>query len=112
VSNPGDTDWFDLAGLEFGLDTPALAAIGQRSDRFIALWVWHRTGLYSMENAPVPARGTLIVDDVPAGEWTVTWWDTRKGAPAGPAGKISHPGGALRLPTPPIARHAAVVLIR
>lgn len=110
VRNPGNTDWVDLAAIDLGLDTAVLAAIGKRSDSFIALWVWHRTNLYATGTL-VPATGTLVVDDVPAGTWKITWWDTTKGIPA-PATTTVHPGGPLRLPTPPITRHAAVVLTR
>jgi hypothetical protein len=49
------------------------------------------------------------LEGVPAGSWKVTWWDTLKGAPMA-SQVVAHPGGMLRLPTPPIARHAAVVL--
>ena len=58
-----------------------------------------------------PDAGTPLLKDVPAGIWHVTWWDTLKGIPAAPV-TIAHPGGLLRLPTPPIDRHAAVVLTR
>ncbi|MDI1247467.1 MAG: hypothetical protein PSV13_01165, partial [Lacunisphaera sp.] len=108
--NPGNTDWVDLAAIDLGLDTSVLAAIGKRHESFIALWVWHRTNLYSAGTL-VPTTGTLVVDDVPAGTWKITWWDTAKGIPA-PSSTITHPGGPLRLATPPITRHAAVVLTR
>jgi hypothetical protein len=52
-----------------------------------------------------------VLEDVPAGTWHATWWDSLKGVPAAPV-PIRHPGGTLRLPTPPISRHAAVTLTR
>jgi len=52
-----------------------------------------------------------LIDDVPPGIWEVIWWDTIEGI-AGPPTTLSHPGGVLRIPTPPISRHAAVVLTR
>lgn len=110
LENTGATDWVQVSEIDLDATVPALAAIGRRNDRFIAAWVRHRTNLYSL--APqAPASGTLAIEDVPAGTWTVAWWDTAQGKPA-PAITITHPGGTLRLPTPPITRHAAVVLTR
>ena len=110
VENPGSRDWFDLSAIDLGLETPALAAIGQRADGFLAVWVWHRPGVFALRS-PAALAGTILIKDVPAGRWQVTWWDTLKGVPAAPT-VIEHPGGLLRLPTPLIARHAAVVLTR
>jgi hypothetical protein len=110
VENPGGPDWFDLAGIDLGLDTSVLAAVGKCSSDFLVLWVWHRTGVFALD-PPAAVSGTVVLDEVPAGIWHVTWWDTLKGVPATPA-TIDHPGGRLRLGTPPISRHAAVVLTR
>jgi hypothetical protein len=110
VENPGVPDWFDLRGIDLGLDTSVLAAVGRRGRDFMTLWVWHRTGVFAL-NPPAPVTGTLLLEDVPAGTWQVTWWDTLKGIPAAPIA-IEHSGGLLRLPVPPINRHAAVVLTR
>jgi len=110
VENPGSPDWFDLSGMDLGVETPVLAAVGQRRADFFALWVWHRTGVFALQPG-VPVTGTILIEDVPAGRWHVTWWDTLKGVPAAPF-TIEHQGGLLRLVTPPIARHAAVVLTR
>lgn len=110
LENSGVADWVQVSETDLGVTAPVLAALGRRNDRFIALWVRHRTNIYSL--APEPAvPGTLLIDDVPAGTWTVTWWDTAKGTPA-PAITLPHAGGRLRLSTPPISRHAAVVLVR
>lgn len=108
--NTGASDWVQVAETDLGIDAPALAAIGRRADRFIALWVRHRTNLFSLAPEP-PANGTLVLDNVLAGTWSVVWWDTAKGTPA-PATTLQHAGGTLRLPTLPILRHAAVVLTR
>ena len=109
VENPAD-GWVALPELDLGLDTSELAAIGQRNDTFVALWLWRRAQLYALAPPP-PVAGTLVLDAVPAGTWHVTWWDTTTGQPAAPV-TLDHPGGALRLPVPPISRHAAVVLTR
>jgi hypothetical protein len=108
VRNRGNGDWVDLAALDLGLDTAVLAAIGQRNDTFIAAWVWHRTNLYAMDPL-APATGTVVIDDVPAGTWQITWWDTAQGTAGSPT-TVTHPGGVLRISTPAITRHAAVVL--
>jgi hypothetical protein len=110
VENSGNADWFDLAELDLGLDAPALAAIGQRNAAFVALWLWHRAGIFAVP--PVKAAtATLVIEELSAGSWQVVWWDTLKGI-SSPPRTIKHPGGALRLPTPAIDRHAAVVLTR
>ncbi|HET7536571.1 MAG TPA: hypothetical protein VFJ90_08970, partial [Candidatus Didemnitutus sp.] len=108
VENPAGPDWFELAHLVFDLDVPALASIGQRNDSFIALWLWDRANVFSLEQ-PATITGKVEIGDVPAGRWEVVWWDTLKGVPSAPVA-IEHAGGTLSLPTPPIVRHAAVVL--
>jgi hypothetical protein len=110
VENSGSPGWFDLSRIDLGLDVPVLAATGQRGDDFIALWVWNRNGVFSPETT-VAAQGTLLLDGVPPGTWQVTWWDSIAGTPGKPV-TIVHAGGVLRVPTPPISRHAAVVLTR
>jgi Cellulase (glycosyl hydrolase family 5) len=110
VENPGGPDWFELTGIETSLRIPVLAAVGKRGADFLAAWVWHREGVYAVK-APAAISGTLLLEDVPAGSWQVTWWDALKGVPLAPQ-KIEHAGGLLRLPTPAIDRHAAVVLTR
>jgi hypothetical protein len=101
-------DWVGISAIDTGLDTAALAVIGRRNDRFIEAWVWNRPNLYALSPS-APTSGTVDLEGVPAGSWKVTWWDTLKGAPMA-SQVVAHPGGMLRLPTPPIARHAAVVL--
>jgi hypothetical protein len=110
VENPGAPGWFDLARIDTGLSIPVLAATGQRGDDFLAVWVWHRNGVFSPRATP-SIKGTLLIDDVPPGTWRATWWNTLDGTPGQPA-IFAHKGGILHLPTPPISRHAAVVLTR
>lgn len=110
VENPGGADWFELSRLTFDLDVPVLAAIGQRSEDFIALWIWHQANVYSLGATP-PANGSVMIESVPAGRWQIVWWDSFKGEAASPI-VVDHAGGMLKLSTPPISRHAAVVLTR
>jgi hypothetical protein len=110
VENPGAPAWFELAGLDFGVDVPVIAAVGRRGPDFIAIWLWHRNGVFALE-PPAAVAGSLRIEDVPAGTWRVIWWDSVKGLPA-PAARLVHPGGRLELPVPPLNRHAAVVLSR
>ena len=110
VDNPGGLDWVGVSAIDLGLDVAVLGAIGQRSDNFITLWVWHRTNLYAPEPL-TPAEGVLQVDDVPAGSWRIAWWDTKKGTAAPPV-VVAHAGGRLSVPVPALRRHAAVVLTR
>ncbi|HEY4988348.1 MAG TPA: cellulase family glycosylhydrolase [Opitutaceae bacterium] len=109
LENPGP-DWIGISAIDLGLDGPALGLIGRRNDRFIEAWVWNKPNLHAVQTYPA-VSGTVDLDNVPAGSWKVTWWDTLKGAPS--ASKVvAHPGGMLKLETPPILRHAAVVLTR
>ncbi len=110
VENPGGPDWIEMPAIDLGLDIPALAAIGRRDEGFLALWLWRRDALYAVEN-PAPIAGTLVLEDVAAGTWSITWWDTKVGQ-AGESTTVQHGGGALRVPTPSVARHTAVVLVR
>lgn len=107
VQNPGP-DWVGVSEIDTGLQEPALALIGRRNARFIEAWVWNRPNLYAL-NPAAPVSGTAILENVPAGTWRVTWWDAVKGAPSSST-VLAHPGGTLRLPTPPISRYAAVAL--
>ncbi len=108
VRSTGRSAWVELAGLELrGLDAPVLGAAGLRAENLLAVWVWNRRDVYQPETRP--ARGTVSLESVPAGEWRITWWDTLKGEP-GPSTRRRHPGGTMRLDTPAVARHAAVVL--
>jgi hypothetical protein len=110
VENPMGPGWFELTGIDLDLEVSVLATVGQRRDDFIALWVWHRTNVYSLQPTAAVA-GNVMLEAVPAGRWQVTWWDTFKGVPSTPS-TIEHAGGTLLLPTPPIVRHAAVVLTK
>lgn len=110
VQNPGAPGWFGLGSVEFGNDIPALAAIGRRSSNFVAVWLWHRDGVFTLGATPA-VTAKLELDDVPAGTWKVVWWNTLLGI-AEPSRTLRHPGGRLELPTPAISRHAAVVLTR
>jgi hypothetical protein len=109
LSNPGP-DWVGISAIDLGTDIPALALVGRRNDRFIEAWIWNRPNLYLASTYP-PVAGTADIDDVPAGKWKVTWWDTLKGVHS-ESKVVVHPGGMLKLETPPIVRHAAVVLVR
>jgi hypothetical protein len=109
VENPGP-EWVEVPEIDLGMETSALAMIGRRNERFIEAWVWHRQNLYA-PNPSAAVAGTVDLDNVPAGAWKVTWWDTAKGQPA-TSKRIEHPGGMMRLSTPPISRDAAVALTR
>ncbi len=85
-----------------------LSLIGRRNSRFMAAWIWNQPNLYSLAPS-APVAGVAELEDIPAGTWKVTWWDTSTGLPSSSM-VIEHSGGLLKLPTPPISRHAAVIL--
>jgi hypothetical protein len=109
LENPGP-DWIGVSAVDLGMDTSALGLIGRRNDHFIEAWIWNKPNLYL--GVPYPAvTGTVHLDNVPAGSWKVTWWDTQKGVASESKG-VTHPGGMLLLETPGIVRDAALVLTR
>ncbi|MBK8475221.1 MAG: hypothetical protein IPL39_02625 [Opitutaceae bacterium] len=108
LENPQGEDWFEFAGLDTGLTVSPLASVGRRAPDRVCLWLWHREGIYSKAGA-APVSGSVVLEALPAGKWSVIWWDLAKGEPATPL-EIEHAGGTLRLPTPPIGRHAAASL--
>lgn len=89
---------------------PVLSAVGKRDDRFLMVYLWHRTGVHTARIVP-PEHGTLVIPDLPAGTWRVTWWAMEHGGPS-EVRSLRHPGGEARIPTPPISRHAALALER
>ena len=89
---------------------PALAAAGRRSDDAVILYLWHRANIFSSApDAHSAAQGTAIIEKLPPGEWSVTWWNMREGG-AESRETIAHGGGNLPLKTPRILRHAAVIM--
>ena len=111
LENIGGLDWVEFGSLDFGVEIPVVAAVGKRAADFAALWVWRRDGVFA-EKTPRPVNDAVVtLDDVIFGEWKVTWWDSLKGVPA-ETKIITHAGGALRLPVPPISRHVALILER
>jgi hypothetical protein len=73
------------------------------------IWVWNRPGLVTADSAPVVGR--VLVPALPAGAWTLTWWNSATGQ-AGEPQPIAHHGGDLTLATPAIAQDAVAVLER
>lgn len=93
-----------------GEEVTALAAIGRRSATVAMVYLWHREGV--MAAAPTAsASGEVVLDAVDAGRWRILWWDMERGVPA-QVEERAHAGGALRVATPEIARHAAVLIER
>jgi hypothetical protein len=110
IRNTGGKDWIDFDKIEFDVPAPILAAAGKRDENFIALWLWNQRGVFAAQT-PRTVSGTLIIDDVPGGQWKVTWWNTETGTETD-SSVIEHRGGPLQLKSPQISRHAAVVLTR
>ncbi len=103
-------DTFRLRQIDLDQTVPALSAAGRRSDQFVMVYLWHRLGVNAA--APVAsASGHLVIENLPAGSWTVVWWEMEQGVPRALAPR-QHPGGDAKLPTPPVSRHAAVMLER
>ena len=113
LENPTGPDWIDLAGLDLGIDVPALVAIARHANDRSILWVRHRNQLLSpaADEDLTATSATVQLEDYPAGTWLVTWWDPASGQTIGST-SIDHDGGTLSLDTPAINRHAAAWLER
>ncbi|WP_221030252.1 cellulase family glycosylhydrolase [Actomonas aquatica] len=113
IENPTGPDWIDLGDLNLGLPVPALTAVARRSPTRAVVWVHHRDNLLSpaADDELQPTAATVHVDDLPAGDWRISWWDPEAGR-VSDEHTVRHPGGALALPTPAILRHAAAWLVR
>jgi hypothetical protein len=103
-------DWVGISSIDTGVSEPVLSLIGRRSDRFIMAWVWSRSHLYAVGPA-APVAGTVDLESVPAGTWKITWWDTQRGLPF-ESKSVTHPGGMLKIETPPVVRHLGLILVR
>lgn len=113
IENPTGPDWIDLAGLDFGIETPALAATARRGYGRIVLWVRHRTNLLSpaSDEDLIPTSASIQIPDLAVGSWEVTWWEIGQGQPQS-SQTFDHSGGPLSLPTPDVLRHTAAWLER
>jgi hypothetical protein len=110
IENPGDHGSFDIRRFGADVEVPVLACIGRRNENFVMAWVWNREGVYKVDAASAET-GTVVIENLPAGRWTATWWNSVTGEALAPT-TLAHPGGVLRLPTPAISRHAALILER
>lgn len=110
VRNATGPAWFHFDRLDTGFDVPVIAAAGKRNDDFIALWIWNREGVFATEPV-IASAATLVLNDVPPGSWRIAWWDTDRGVSVS-NDRLEHDGGRLRLDTPAVDRHTAVVMTR
>lgn len=75
--DPG-LDWVNLGNLTFNPYAPMLGAYQLANTNFAALWIWHRTNIYST-NATITINGTLPLAGLQPGSYAGTWWDTFAG---------------------------------
>jgi hypothetical protein len=113
LENPSGPDWVDLAGLNLGIQVPALLATAKHGRDRTALWVRHRANLMSpdADEDLTGTTATVQMPDFPAGTWRLTWWDPTAGRTFS-SHELNHEGGTLSLDTPTITRHAAAWLER
>ncbi|GAB5561180.1 MAG: hypothetical protein SynsKO_28270 [Synoicihabitans sp.] len=113
LENPYGPDWVDLGGIDLGIEVPALVAVARHGTGRSILWVRHRNQLLSAaaDEDLSKTTGTVQLEDYPAGNWQITWWDSAKGGVTHQE-IIGHSGGTLSLKTPAIARHVAAWIER
>ena len=101
-------DTIRLREIDMDDNVSALAGVGKRSPDLMVVYLWHRTQVHSAVPGD-PASGFILIDDVSAGDWRVSWWDM-EGRTLLEEDGISCPGGLLQLSTPNVTRHTAVIL--
>lgn len=110
LENVGGSDAVMFEAIDFAATRPIITAVGRRNASAILLWAWNRKGVMSL-TPPAPSSGTVTLEDLSAGKWTIMWWDGSSGTEL-KRETIEHQGGSFRLPTPPISRHAVAWLKR
>ncbi len=110
LENVGSFGPLYLNQTRLGYDVPRLAATATGNADFLLAWIWNRDGVFSVEEGS-SAAATIHLDDLPAGVWRCTWWNTFTGV-ALVRETHRHGGGRLSLGTPPVPRHCAVSLER
>ena len=107
VSNTG-ADWVVVRRITLDPYAPALAAIGKATRECAALWVYRRgSGATS-----APISGKLRLAGMSPGRYVAAWWDSVAGGKLGSRSITAGSDGRLAVPTPPIARDAAVFVER
>ena len=83
-------------------------------DRGQLIQVFQNLIINAMQAMTEPSKGTtatIQLEDFPAGDWQLTWWDPAAGRSSN-ADKLTNRGGTLQIDTPTITRHAAAWLER
>jgi hypothetical protein len=110
IENTSKGDWFEFGSLDTGAETSVLSTMGKRNADFIALWVFHRNGVFSVADV-APVKGTIVIEGVEPGNWHIDWLDSVTGRRLSSA-VIKHAGGVLPVSTPTISRHGVLTLTR
>ncbi|NLH98353.1 MAG: DUF5060 domain-containing protein [Chthonomonadales bacterium] len=99
IENAG-ADWIVLSGITLDPYAPAIGVLGKTRADYGVLWLHGRT-----EKA---TAGKLSVAGMQAGEYDVSWFDTRKGVVTKRDRVTVRPKAALELTTPPVEPDVAV----
>lgn len=108
----GRVGTFRLGTLDLTGTQPALAACGMRTadSQTVLIYVWNRSNVFSEDKGrSSEVSGEVLVENLREGPWRATWWNMSEGGAAS-IDSLSHGGGTLRLRTPRVGRHAAVIL--
>ncbi len=93
----------------------ALRVVGLVGETRGLVWIHcrrYRWDTTAQDNDAQPVTGATLRLRLPAGDWTVAWWDTQAGKPTAASVHEVTPDGTLALPLPPIAWDAALRLRR
>jgi hypothetical protein len=103
--DPGQ-DWVNLGNLTFDPYVPILGAYQLGNTNFAALWIWHRTNIYST-SASAMVGGTFPLAGLQPGDYLGTWWDTFAGVPSTNFNFSVIGTNAVTIAIPPVLRSAA-----
>jgi hypothetical protein len=99
-------DWVNLGNLTFDPYVPILGAYQVGNTNFAALWIWHRTNIYSA-NANITVSGTFPLAGLRPGNYLGTWWDTFAGVALSNFNFSVVSTNAITVAIPPVLRSVA-----
>lgn len=103
--DPGQ-DWVNLGNLTFDPYVPILGAYQVGNTNFAALWIWHRTNIYST-NASITVSGSFPLTGLKPGNYLGTWWDTFAGVALSNFNLTVVGTNAVTVAIPPVLRSVA-----
>jgi hypothetical protein len=101
-------DWVNLGNITLTPYAAQLGGYAVGNTNFVALWLWHRTNIFSATPGPA-VTGTVDVTGLNAGTYAATWWDTfGAGALSNFTFTVTDTNVPVTLTTPAVTRSVAL----